>query len=228
MKLRRDHQGQKRLRLGCLPILIFSAVTIVVGLAIAFHGPQLPNTQQLRIEQVIKRLEHLRAVDEFTSISDPQARSIALFSEAGRVIQSPRCMNCHPATDRPTQTDTMRPHLPWVTRGGDGGGALTMRCSTCHQDANFAPSGVPGNPKWRLAPIEMAWQGKTLGEICRQIQDPRRGGMTREHLLEHLGDDELVGWAWNPGGNRTPAPGTQAEFKAIIAAWLDTGAQCPE
>jgi hypothetical protein len=36
----------------------------------------------------------------------------------------------------------------------------------------FVASGVPGNPKWALAPAEMAWRGKSLGEICRQIQDP--------------------------------------------------------
>jgi len=40
-------------------------------------------------------------------------------------------------------------------------------------------------------------------------------------------EDELVGWAWAPGGKRTPAPGTQAEFGALMQAWFDSGAVCP-
>ncbi|MCA1416774.1 Isoquinoline 1-oxidoreductase subunit, partial [Bradyrhizobium sp. NBAIM20] len=104
----------------------------------------------------------------------------------------------------------------------------TLRCSTCHQAENFEASGVPGNPKWRLAPIEMAWQGQTLGNICRQLLDPARSHMTREELLHHMAQDELVGWAWHPGADRKPAPGTQETFGSLIKAWLDTGAACPE
>ena len=50
----------------------------------------------------------LKSPADFAAIDDLSARSIALFQEAGKVIQSPRCMNCHPRTDRPTQTDAMR------------------------------------------------------------------------------------------------------------------------
>jgi hypothetical protein len=39
----------------------------------------------------------------FASIGDQAARSRALFAEAAKAITSPRCMNCHPAGDRPTQ-----------------------------------------------------------------------------------------------------------------------------
>ena len=92
-----------------------------------------------------------------------------------------------------------------------------MRCATCHRATNFEAPGVPGNPKWKLAPIEMAWQGKTLGEICRQILDPSRSHMTRAELLHHMAEDELVGWAWHPGGNREPAPGSQADADREIA-----------
>ena len=47
--------------------------------------------------------EPLRAPDAFAGIRDREARSIALFTEMGKVIQHPRCLNCHPRTDRPTQ-----------------------------------------------------------------------------------------------------------------------------
>ena len=35
------------------------------------------------------------------------------------------------------------------------------------------------------------------------------------------------GGAGFPGADREPAPGTQEQFGAIIAAWVQTGAECP-
>jgi hypothetical protein len=94
----------------------------------------------------------LKPVSDFESINDKNERAIALFQEAGKVIQSPRCLNCHPAGERPTQTDRMRPHQPLVVRGDGGMGAPGgLVCTTCHHDTNFDPAGVPGNPKWALA-----------------------------------------------------------------------------
>jgi hypothetical protein len=46
-----------------------------------------------------------------------------------------------------------------------------MRCSSCHQQANFEPGRVPGHPQWHLAPRDMSWEGKTLAEICAQIKE---------------------------------------------------------
>jgi len=161
--------------------------------------------------------------------ADRQARSVALFREAGKVLQGPRCLNCHPAGDRPTQTDRMTPHRPLVIRGADGHGAPGLPCNACHQASNDADSGVPGNLQWRLAPASMAWAGRSLGEVCRQIRDPaRNGGRDTAALLRHMSEDSLVGWAWSPGGRRSPAPGTQAEFGAVLKAWADSGAYCPE
>ena len=170
----------------------------------------------------------LKSAADFASIKDKKARSLALFAEVGKVIQHPRCMNCHPATERPTQTDAMRPHMPLVVRA-DGIGAPGLHCFTCHHSKNFDPANVPGNPKWMLAPPEMAWQGKTLGQICVQIKDrARNGDRDMAALEEHMATDELVGWGWHPGGNRTPAPGTQKQFGELIKAWADAGAACPK
>lgn len=170
----------------------------------------------------------LKAVSEFASIADDKQRSQALFVEAGKVITSARCMNCHPAGDRPAQGDDRHPHLPLVVRGVDGFGAVGMRCTTCHGLENFDPARLPGHARWHLAPIEMAWVGKSLGEICEQIKDPKRnGGMSMEQLVHHMAEDSLVGWGWHPGAGRTPAPGTQAEFGALIKAWAGSGAACP-
>jgi cytochrome c5 len=170
----------------------------------------------------------LAAPESFAAINDPAARSAALFTELGKVLTHPRCLNCHPAGDRPRQGDTARLHQPPVERGPDGFGLPAMRCPICHQAANFEPARVPGNPIWHLAPREMAWEGKSLGEICAQIKDPaRNGNRTLEALVEHIGADHLVGWAWAPGSGRKSAPGTQKEAGALVEAWIKTGAACP-
>jgi hypothetical protein len=170
----------------------------------------------------------LRPAASFAGIADPRARAIALFEEAGKVLQHPRCMNCHPAGDRPTQTDRMRPHQPLVVRGEDGHGAPGLRCATCHHAANFDAAHVPGHPEWHLAPAAMAWQGRTLGELCEQIKDrARNGNRDMAALIHHLAEDSLVGWAWSPGGGRDPAPGSQAQFGELMKAWQAAGAHCP-
>ena len=172
--------------------------------------------------------DDLRAPAAFSSIANQRARSVALFEEMGKVIQSPRCLNCHPRSDTPTQTDAMTVHQPMVTRGTTGQGAPGLACRACHHEANFDPAGVPGAPKWGLAPREMAWAGKSLGEICRQIKDPRRnGGKSGAELVEHFAHDPLVGWGWRPGSGRRPAPGSQTAMGVLAQAWVDGGAYCP-
>jgi hypothetical protein len=75
---------------------------------------------------------------------------------------------------------------------------------------------------------EMAWEGKTLAEICAQIKDPaRNGNRSVDALIEHIGEDHLAGWAWAPGYGRQPAPGTQKEAGDLVEAWVHTGAVCP-
>lgn len=180
--------------------------------------------------QTVSKSSELKSAASFSAIKDDTARAVALFEEAGKVINSPRCMNCHPATDRPTQTDKMRPHIPLVVRGDGGMGAAGgLACNTCHHDTNYDAANVPGHPKWHLAPAEMAWQGKSLGQICEQIKDPaRNGGKDIAGIVKHMAEDDLVGWGWAPGGNRTPAPGTQKEFGDLFKAWAEAGAACPK
>ncbi len=145
------------------------------------------------------------------------------------MLLSPRCQNCHPSGDSPTQGDREVLHDPPVTRGPHDNGVPALRCATCHQDAGVELARIPGAPSWHLAPRSMAWAGKSLAAICRQLKDPARNGhRTLAAVVEHSGHDPLVGWAWKPGWDRTPAPGTQAQFGALMAAWVETGAGCPE
>ena len=119
-------------------------------------------------QSVAETPENLRPPSSFSSISDRAARSRALFAEAAKVITSPRCMNCHPAGDHPTQGNDEHVHQPAATRGEAGVGIPGLVCAACHTDKNFPLVGatsyqsIPGHPRWGLAPIEMAWQGKRL------------------------------------------------------------------
>jgi hypothetical protein len=173
-----------------------------------------------------QRSNTLQPPSAFAAISDPAERSRAIFGEAAKVLTHPRCMNCHPATDRVLQGNDNHPHQPVATR--------QTLCVTCHTDRNFTLQerasyrSIPGHPRWMTAPIEMAWEGKSIGEICRQIKDPdRNGGRNLSFLHEHLAHDDLVAWGWQPGEGRDPAPGSQALLGELIQAWIDTGAQCP-
>jgi hypothetical protein len=175
----------------------------------------------------------LRPVSAFSTIRDTNARSAALFTEAAKVIRSARCMNCHPATRQPTQGDDLHPHTPPMHAGPADHGVPGLPCASCHRNDNFVTytssiASIPGHPHWGLAPASMAWQGKSLREICLQLKDRgRNGGRSLAALHEHMAKDSLVGWAWHPGPGRAVAPGTQREFGELIAAWIATGARCP-
>jgi hypothetical protein len=206
-----------------------SKVILVAAIAFVAACAQPRMSQPATAALPTVAANELRAASAFSAIRDERARSVALFEEAGKVIQHPRCLNCHPATDRPTQTDNLQPHEPWVVRGIGSHGAPTLQCDSCHHAANYDPARVPGDPNWHLAPASMAWQGRSLGQICEQIKDPtRNGGKDMEAVLRHMEADSLVGWGWNPGAGRTPAPGTQAEFGALLRAWAKSGAHCPQ
>ena len=194
--------------------------------ALSACGPRQAPTPPVALRPVAPG--ELRALADFQCIADRGARSRALFAEVGRVLQHPRCVNCHPNGDVPHQGMQLTLHDPPVVRGPENEGVPGNECTTCHQDHNQQLTRVPGAPKWHLAPIEMAWAGKSLGYLCQQLQDPRRnGGKTLAQIVAHSANDELVAWGWSPGHERQPAPGTQKQFGALVAAWVNTGAQCP-
>ena len=209
-----------RRRLGSLAVGVISLAAATTVRVDAESSAQTRATQSLASE--------LQPISSFDRIAERRARSIALFTEAGKVLQHPRCVNCHPATERPTQTDWMRPHQPLVVRGADGHGAPGMPCTACHHAGNFDAGHIPGHRDWHLAPATMAWQDRSLAQVCSQIKDrARNGGRDLVALIDHVSEDSLVGWAWAPGAGRTPAPGTQAQFGELMKAWAATGAFCP-
>jgi hypothetical protein len=171
----------------------------------------------------------------FDHIAEPAARSAAIFLEASKVINHPRCLNCHPSGRVPTQGDKLVPHAPYINAAESGVGQPGLSCAGCHQSRNVTVGtqgstfrSIPGHAPWALAPASMAWQNRSVTEICKQLKDPaRNGGKSLAQITEHMHKDALVGWAWHPGEGRTPAPGTQDQFGQLIIAWAALGAACP-
>ena len=102
-----------------------AAATLVLGVVCAVV-PVLEHAKGEQASSSVVAANGLRPVSDFAAIANDRARAIALFLEAGKVIAHPRCMNCHPAGDSPTQTERTQPHLPLVVRGADGHGAPGM------------------------------------------------------------------------------------------------------
>jgi hypothetical protein len=174
----------------------------------------------------------LKSPSEFAPIENKTERSRAIFGEIGKLVTHPRCMNCHPAGDHPLQGDDQREHMPPVWRGETG--HLATNCAGCHTERNVtlheaaSYKSIPGNPRWEIAPLSMAWQNKPLGEICRQLKDVNlNGGRDLALLQEHFAKDELVAHGWDPGEGRDPAPGSQEAAGRLVQAWIDSGAECP-
>lgn len=196
-----------------------TAPVLVLAAACASHGtpPPLPPVAETQ----------LRPPSAFAAIADRDTRAAALFTEATRVMLHPRCADCHPDGDSPLQ-DRFALHDPPVTRGEDDRGVPGLSCTSCHQDHNLELARVPGAPEWHLAPRSMAWVGRTPAQLCAQVKDrARNGGKDLHALHEHMAHDALVGWGWNPGHGRQPAPGSQAGLAALIGAWIEAGAACP-
>lgn len=61
--------------------------------------------------------------------------------------------------------------------------------------------------------MPMIWEGRTPGQICRQIKDPKQNnGKTIAQIVEHVTSDKLVMWGWDPGEGRTPVQMPHDEF----------------
>src|SRR5215217_233575 len=138
------------------------------------HSQSRDEPQLTKREAALHKPTDLKPVSAFASIQDPKARSLALIEEAGKVIQHPRCVNCHPVDGRPRQGLDGHPHNPPMFGGTEGKGVAGLKCTACHGATNFAVGGedtrsIPGNPKWALAPAESAWHGKSRAATWQAI-----------------------------------------------------------
>jgi hypothetical protein len=159
---------------------------------------------------------------------------LAAFETVKTVLQSPRCVNCHPTGDSPLQGDDGHVHPQFVTRGPEGKGAPGLACATCHALANppasygaHMPPGV--STGWRLPPPEhkLVFAGMASGPLCEQLKDAKRnGGKDMAALFKHVSSDPLVLWGWSPGYGRPPVPIAHDDFVKAFKTWMDAGAPC--
>jgi len=166
----------------------------------------------------------------FSQPAGDREQSLAAFRQIAQVMRSPRCMNCHTATDFPRQGERGRRHDQLVMRGADDKGAAPMLCIACHQDDNSPDGYVPGAPDWHLAPRQMSWErARGDKDMCEGLLDLKRNGnRLAKGIVIHMTNDPLVQWAWTPGRGRTAPPIGQDEFHALLQRWASTGAACPE
>lgn len=155
----------------------------------------------------------------------------SLFAALVPVLRHPRCMNCHSAGDFPRQGDDGHAHAMAVRRGAEGLGVTAQKCTTCHQDHNLVGLHMPpGALGWRLpsTATPMVWRDRSDSEICRQIKDPKQNGnRSIAQIVEHMTEDKLVSWGWNPGQGRTAVPMSHDDFAVKVKAWAAAGAPCP-
>lgn len=168
------------------------------------------------------------------TVPDPRAEAVAAFATVQKVLQHPRCQNCHIPGDAPLQFDAGLPHMMAVVRGADGFGAAGLPCSTCHDvinpPASFGPHAPPGAPTWRLPPPDqkMVFINLSPARLCATVKNREtNGGRDFDALIKHVAEDELVLWGWNPGGERAPVSVPHAEFVAKFKQWAAAGGPCP-
>lgn len=150
------------------------------------------------------------------------------FAEAAAVLQHARCRNCHPAGDAPLHGDDGHPHAMHVSRASTAAG---LNCTTCHRGKNTDfEHGPPGVPDWHMPPAEtkMVFEGLSVAELCGRLKDPsKNGGRSLSALVEHVGHDPLVLWAWSPGPGRSKPPITHEAFVEHVRKWAAAGGPCP-
>jgi hypothetical protein len=169
--------------------------------------------------------------EAFAASGEDKVASAAAFAKASQVLLHPRCLNCHPAGERPLVGDKSQPHPMHVVRGPSGLGKNGLFCHTCHQEKNLQGKDLPpGAPEWALPPADtpMVFEKKTPRQLCEQLKDPaRNGSRSPAEIVDHVREAPLVLWGWHPGEGRTPVPMPHGEFVSLMSEWAQKGAACP-
>ena len=140
--------------------------------------------------------------ESFAGISNIAAQSAALFTEAGKVLTSRRCVNCHPAGDRPLQGEEGRLHQPPVERGVDG---APRRCVAL--PATRPPTSIPpACPATRIG----TWRpGKWDGRARQSTRSARRSRIRRATEAARFNKSRrtspMTRWSVGPGRRASDA-----------------------
>ncbi len=207
-------------------LIIVAGITVLISIVIIHGNDFLKGKFSLSNRSSLSYVGLAQAATK----ADPDASAKA-FLKATEVLLSPRCVNCHPAGDRPLQGDAQRVHNMQVVRGPEGLGKNGLWCSTCHQDKNIEDAELPGAPGWQLpsADMPMIFEKRTPRKLCEQLKDQAQNGHRGpEDIIEHVRDAPIVIWGWYPGKGRTPAPLSHDEFVKLMTEWVEKGQACPE
>jgi hypothetical protein len=153
---------------------------------------------------------------------------LALFAETMPVFSSPRCVNCHGATNPATDTNHEGGQVDFAKDAhGDMAFDATGACLECH---TAAP------PPWRLAPRNMSLVGKDTLTLCRQMRSVNglKDPGNRQKFIDHLNEDPLIALGFVGQGaigedsafapiTPEPPPMGQGEFIAAAQRWLTDG-----
>jgi hypothetical protein len=216
------------------PVLLSALVVFVIWLGLSTRANELK-------ERAGKMPAHQTQAGKMPAYrtTDPKlADGLAAWQQIYSVLTSPRCINCHTATNYPQQGDDRHRHFANVVRGPAGRGVPALSCIGCHQEVNADSTGVPGGPDWHLAPLSMRWQDTndrplSSAAVCRSVTDKSKNeNMDGRALLTHHEEAALVLWAWKPGRRpdgteRTVPPLTHAEFVNATRTWVEAGTPCP-
>lgn len=162
------------------------------------------------------------------SPSISKEEGLSAFAVVAQVMLSPRCRNCHSVDDRPRQRDEGIVHRMSISRRSPEVG---LQCTACHRESNAKQAGAPpGAFDWRMPPREtpMVFMGKTPKQICEQLNDPEQtNGRELHDLVDHVLEDTLVKWSWQPGPGRTPPPVSYETFVEKLRIWVEASGPCP-
>ena len=212
--------------------LALSVCYVAMALTIAFAGTPTWAAEPVGTNRVI---------NDFAPGSVSEQDGLANWRKFYEIASHPRCANCHVGADNrpmwsgPSYGKTRR-HGMNINAGESRIGAESVPCSACHTTlkqpdprANAQPHTPPKVAMaWQLAPVEAAWFGKSSAYICEQIKDPARNGdRSIRDVAAHLDHDLILHWAWQPGGNRQPAPYSLQEAMDFLMKWAAAGAPCP-
>ena len=164
-----------------------------------------------------------------------QDNGLQFWGKIFEVFSHPRCSNCHVGPDNlpmwsgPSYGPKARPHGMNIDAGPSRIGMETIPCNACHTLHNsMVPHGPPGAEVWLLPPVEMQWSSVSSADICAQIKDRNRNGeRSIADVVEHVEHNGLVGWGWDPGPGREPAPYSNTQLAQFLKQWDAAGAPCP-
>ena len=190
------------------------------------------------VQCVSNQTDTERNPSQVSSATVSREQALVSFLYVHQIATGNRCTNCHVSGERPIQLEGLarRFHNMNVQRKIV---ELGHSCQTCHQESNLdKPHLPPGAPHWGLPRGHKAVTAATTPrQLCELWLDPTRNEFetgantdqprTSAQLLEHVKNDPLVIWTWNPGPGRTPSAGTHAEFVKNFSTWVEGGTPCP-